>query len=196
MRHVTDGELDKLKPSEKYEWVVVTFRWHRAYGTYTTPDLKDHRESPIMFQCLRCKAHYLMEECQNCGETTFCPRLEGVFCIRCERGLTEWNCSECDTINPYTKTLFILEKKGGCFIATAIYGSYDSPEVRLLRLFRDTVLVQNASGRWLLRTYYSASPAIARILDRHRGLRQLVRLALVQPVVRMVRRILERKERR
>jgi len=193
MRYVTDEELEKLKPSEKYHWEAVWFGWSREYGTLINPDIEHWPRPPYMFQCLRCRRHYLLEEtCQNCGGASCRPGREGVFCTRCERGFTEWNCPECGTINPYKKTIFILEKKGSCFIATAIYGSYDSPEVRLLRIFRDTVLAQNTTGRCLVRIYYTASPPIARILNRHRRLRRLVGQAVVGPVVRIVRRRLER----
>lgn len=192
MRQLTDQELEKLKPSEKHKWEsrVIRVCEHSTFPSLTAQDYPEHH---IMFQCLRCHAHYLLEECENCGGREFHTGPPGgVFCNRCGRGFTEWDC-QCGTSNPSRNTLCLLEKQGVCFIATAIYGSYDAPEVRLLRLFRDTVLVQNASGRWLVRTYYIASPAIARTLSRHWGLRQLVRLTLVQPVVGMVRRRLERR---
>ena len=35
----------------------------------------------------------------------------------------------------------------GCYIATCVYGSYDCPQVRTLRRFRDEVLKQSAPGR-------------------------------------------------
>ena len=39
------------------------------------------------------------------------------------------------------------KKKEGCYIATCVYGSYDCPEVLILRQFRDERLKQNAAGR-------------------------------------------------
>jgi hypothetical protein len=52
-------------------------------------------------------------------------------------------------------------KKEGCYIATAVYGSYDAPQVMTLRRFRDEVLSRSAFGRWFIRTYYRLSPPIA-----------------------------------
>jgi hypothetical protein len=49
----------------------------------------------------------------------------------------------------------------GCFIATAVYGNYDAPEVVLLRRFRDTCLCQYALGRVGISVYYYVSPFIA-----------------------------------
>lgn len=46
------------------------------------------------------------------------------------------------------------ESSGNCYIATMVYGSYDSPEVRVLRRFRDEVLKQSEIGRKLIQVYY------------------------------------------
>jgi hypothetical protein len=53
------------------------------------------------------------------------------------------------------------EKAGGCYIATAIYGSYDAPEVLVLRHFRDQQLSRSRAGRALIRGYYAVSPGLA-----------------------------------
>ena len=39
----------------------------------------------------------------------------------------------------------------GCYIATAVYGSYDCPEVWTLRRFRDEVLRESVLGRLFIR---------------------------------------------
>ena len=65
-----------------------------------------------------------------------------------------------------------------CFVATAAYGSYDHPHVRVLRDFRDGVLMTNRPGRALVRAYYRHSPGPARWLARHDGLRLSARAAL------------------
>lgn len=54
------------------------------------------------------------------------------------------------------------EDKGACYIATAVYGSYDAPQVRVLRAFRDDTLAGSAAGRAFVRLYYAVSPAAAR----------------------------------
>ena len=50
----------------------------------------------------------------------------------------------------------------GCYIATCVYGSYDCPEVLVLRRFRDNVLRRYAAGRMFVRGYYAISPALVR----------------------------------
>ena len=46
----------------------------------------------------------------------------------------------------------------GCYVATAVYGSYDCPQVVALRKFRDTKLNTNALGKFFVRKYYALSP--------------------------------------
>ena len=50
----------------------------------------------------------------------------------------------------------------GCYIATAVYGSYDCPEVWTLRRFRDEVLRASVLGRLFIRSYYAVSPGLVR----------------------------------
>lgn len=52
--------------------------------------------------------------------------------------------------------------KEGCYIATCVYGSYDCPQVRTLRRFRDETLKQSAPGRAFVRFYYAVSPTVVR----------------------------------
>lgn len=51
---------------------------------------------------------------------------------------------------------------GGCYVATAVYGSYDCPEVWTLRRFRDHYLARRFWGRCFIRTYYAVSPTLVR----------------------------------
>jgi hypothetical protein len=71
---------------------------------------------------------------------------------------------------------------GGCFIATAAYGSYLDPHVRVLRDFRDAFLLTNSAGRALVRFYYRVSPPIADFIKGNAALRATTRIALT-PVV-------------
>jgi uncharacterized repeat protein (TIGR02543 family) len=52
---------------------------------------------------------------------------------------------------------------GGCYIATSVYGSYDTPEVWTLRRFRDDVLGQTWYGRLFIKAYYATSPTLVRL---------------------------------
>ena len=74
---------------------------------------------------------------------------------------------------------------GGCYIATAVYGSYDAPEVIVLRQFRDNHLQRTALGRRFIATYYAMSPALARRLPKHPKLSFHVRRMLDAMVDRL-----------
>lgn len=53
-------------------------------------------------------------------------------------------------------------KKGGCYVATAVYGSYDCPEVWTLRRYRDNTLAETWYGRAFIKTYYAISPTLVK----------------------------------
>lgn len=71
---------------------------------------------------------------------------------------------------------------GGCFIATAAYGSPMASHVQLLRDFRDKFFLNNSFGKAFVRSYYTYSPPIANFISKHDNLRKIVRATLL-PVV-------------
>ena len=54
------------------------------------------------------------------------------------------------------------ETKGPCYVATAVYGSYDCPEVWTLRRFRDYSLAESMFGRTFIKIYYTISPTLVK----------------------------------
>jgi hypothetical protein len=67
---------------------------------------------------------------------------------------------------------------GGCFIATAAYGSYDGWQVMILREFRDQYLLPHAMGKSLVNFYYRHSPWVANLIYGKRNLKSITRMAL------------------
>ena len=57
-------------------------------------------------------------------------------------------------------------KSGGCYVATAVYGSYDCPQVWTLRRFRDYKLATTWYGRLFIRAYYAVSPTVVKLFGK------------------------------
>lgn len=55
-----------------------------------------------------------------------------------------------------------VEEGDGCYVATAVYGSYDCPEVWTLRRYRDYELAETWHGRLFIKAYYAISPTIVK----------------------------------
>jgi len=66
-----------------------------------------------------------------------------------------------------------------CFIASAAYRSGSHPHVKILREFRDRCLLASSFGRRLISFYYCVSPALSKVIARHKFLRETARLALI-----------------
>jgi len=73
-------------------------------------------------------------------------------------------------------------KNGGCFIATAAYGSPLHPHVETLRDFRDRYLMTNKLGRGFVDLYYRYSPCMVNIIAKQKILRITARYYLL-PVI-------------
>lgn len=96
------------------------------------------------------------------------------------------NCKDND--NPYNLPEGVVPGGGGgggCFIATAAHGSYLHPKVRVLRDWRDQVLLTTGPGRWFVRQYYRYSPPVADFIAERDWLKALVRLMLL-PLILLV----------
>ena len=74
------------------------------------------------------------------------------------------------------------EKKGGCLIATAAFGSEMAPQVQFLREIRDNTVLQTESGSAFMigfnQFYYSFSPTVADYERENPAFKEAVKLAL------------------
>lgn len=78
----------------------------------------------------------------------------------------------------------------GCFIATAVYGSPEAPELVLFRRFRDEHLERHPLSRFVVSGYYVFSPPVARLIAKSPVLRSVARTLLVSPALRFISRAL------
>ncbi len=65
------------------------------------------------------------------------------------------------------------KKKNGCYIATCVYGSYDCPQVWVLRRYRDFYLRERFLGRLFIRLYYTFSPVVIKLFGNTSSFKQL-----------------------
>lgn len=77
-------------------------------------------------------------------------------------------------------------KKAGCYVATAIYGSYDCGPVWVLRRYRDDTLAKSRFGRLFIRCYYAVSPGLVRLFGQSRWFSRLIRPRLNRLVSRLM----------
>ncbi len=66
----------------------------------------------------------------------------------------------------------------GCYIATNVYGSYDCPQVWVLRRFRDKILAENGAGKVFIKIYYALSPGFVARFGRIRSLNNVIKSIL------------------
>lgn len=78
---------------------------------------------------------------------------------------------------------------GGCFVATAVYGSYEHPAVFVLRRYRDECLAGSRAGRTFIRIYYKVGPVLATLVAQCECMKGFCRGILDQVVCRIAQRL-------
>lgn len=71
---------------------------------------------------------------------------------------------------------------GGCFIATAVFGSGLAPQAQILKRFRDRFLRPSSAGQAFIELYQHVSPPVADYIRAKPGLKRVIRMALL-PVI-------------
>lgn len=74
-----------------------------------------------------------------------------------------------EVFQPYQGSNHPSTASGGkCYIATAVYGSYDCPQVWVLRRYRDESLLPTWYGRLFVKVYYAVSPKLIRLFGTYK----------------------------
>ena len=102
-------------------------------------------------------------------------------CVICGGAINAGVCQSCGTVH-------VDLVRTGCYIATAVYGSYDCREVWTLRRFRDQVLAKSLPGRWFISAYYPVSPTVVRLFGRRKWFNAMWRGILDRFVARLRRK--------
>ena len=86
---------------------------------------------------------------------------------------------------------YMTNETGGCYVATAVYGSYNCPEVWTLRRFRDYVLAEHLTGRCFIRIYYALSPTFVKIFGKSKLLKSTLKPILDSVVCKLQQKGIE-----
>jgi len=84
--------------------------------------------------------------------------------------------------------------KGGCFVATAAYGSPLATEIILLSRYRDEVLLRSKLGALFVAFYYRVSPPFASLIARVAVLKAATRYLLLAPILALVKMVERNKD--
>ena len=90
-----------------------------------------------------------------------------------------------EKIQEYNTTPQKKSRSGGCYVATAVYGSYDCPEVWTLRRFRDFNLARTWFGRLFIYLYYMISPTMVKWFGETRWFQSFWRVKLDRMVKKL-----------
>lgn len=83
--------------------------------------------------------------------------------LNCVKKIREYESNYNPPSVNFEKFSTVPEKNsGGCYVATAVYGSYDCPQVWTLRRYRDYTLSETWYGRTFIKIYYVISPTIVK----------------------------------
>ena len=77
------------------------------------------------------------------------------------------------------------QSSGGCYIATAVYGSYNCPQVYIMRRYRDNVLMSTWYGRLFIKLYYAISPTCVKLFGHTKWFQTIWRSYLDRTIVKL-----------
>ncbi|MBR5233099.1 MAG: hypothetical protein IKW03_02710 [Clostridia bacterium] len=77
-------------------------------------------------------------------------------------------------------------RPAGCYIATYVYGSYDSPQVCVLRRYRDDVLAMSCLGKMFISLYYTISPLLVKYFGQTFWFKNLFKKSLDKIVEKLM----------
>ncbi len=78
----------------------------------------------------------------------------------------------------------------GCFVATATYGDFHHPYVKILRKFRGDFLLKSLMGKQFTKLYYRYSPPLASLIEKRPFLKNISQ-SILFPIVFSVQYFLE-----
>lgn len=161
-----DGSLFLTKSKKEYHV------WNTEDGTMFI-DVKKEYEDPfdeviIASASLSSSNNYLLLAYKNGVITNVDLNIspqDVSFDIGKEKGKEQEGFINC---SKRTRKVKVGKEKEGCYIATAVYGSYNAEEVLILRKFRDQFLQKYFLGKMFIKIYYRVSPILVQRLGKNK----------------------------
>ncbi len=177
----------KKDPTQPATWKeCVDGAWKQVDRSWACPDCKAG-DLLVLVECPNDKTKWhvanvcidgkLVRQEMDCAACK--PDTEGGCIEKCDPSTDKckqkWWCNSAGSWEPG-------EVKSCCYIATAAFGSELSPEVQLLRNFRDRDVLQTYAGGEGMKVfnliYYSFSPQVAQTISSNENLRTVMRYVL------------------
>ena len=128
---------------------------------------------------------------KTCGTCIYCHDDQDTGAPFCHRHHEFVNRSSSACPNYSSSSYSSSSGSSGCYVATAVYGSYDCPEVWTLRRYRDNVLAKSIFGRTFIRVYYAVSPTAVKLFGKRKWFNRLFRSPLDRFVKKLTKRGIE-----
>jgi len=99
----------------------------------------------------------------------------------------DYNDGKFSISSPWFKDAYEMRRSAnqGCYIATAVYGSYDCPQVWTLRRYRDFSLAKSWFGRLFVHAYYAVSPTLVKWFGNTNWFKKMWKVPLDQLVKKL-----------
>jgi hypothetical protein len=111
-------------------------------------------------------------------------RLRYANSVPCNAMYFDWTALGGKPVNdPAPQVIGGSSSGGGCFIATAAWGSSLQADIKMLRCFRDKYLLSNGIGRRMGEMYYKFGPIVAEHISKHESLKLAVRAGLYPLII-------------
>ncbi len=143
--------------TDKMETVTLFNNLHAEFGESLTNIIdkyEDKSKTGYLYELIAKHYKFMIDNGSLANKQIWLDRLKNTH--------VKWH--EIDPAHeiPYIETKPANNSSGGCYVATAVYGSYDCPQVWTLRRYRDYSLAESWYGRAFIKTYYAISPTLVK----------------------------------
>lgn len=168
------GIKDKVRDDE-YDWQVDEETPVATFGG----GICGNREA---FHFLKRRGELDKNVCWECGEQPI--NSQYTFTDGSDSSIEYSICEKCYLKGKKFHQALRGNSSSTCFIATVCYHDQNAIQIKVLRHFRDTVLLNNLCGFQCVKLYYSISPAVAKWLSNKPLLVKFTRKFILNQFVR------------